>query len=271
MDTNLCMISERGYDTKGGKYWHRDPSKMINRTEITRFPHAVLEIKLELKGGNLVPPRWVTDLQNSGMLYEVHKFSKYIHGCSVLLPEDVRCVPYWVDDVSVRDSILASGGGRILIRADLSDDEKSKMKNAGAGPGANQEYDRLLPFGDMELDRRKTATGKSPTSSAGAAVGKIQTALKQGRKRDTPGVNFYNADDEEIGDEEEDDGCCSWIFPFCSNQNSYHLSVVAPTSMQKIEPKVYFANERTVSRSVSVLLSECSAYMYPVYFRRIAE
>ena len=71
------MISERGYDT--GKYWHRDPSKMINRTEITRFPHAVLEIKLELKGGNLVPPRWVTDLQqNSGMLYEVHKFSKYI-------------------------------------------------------------------------------------------------------------------------------------------------------------------------------------------------
>ena len=255
------MISERGYDTKGGKYWHRDPSKMINRTEITRFPHAVLEIKLELKGGNLVPPRWVTDLQNSsGMLYEVHKFSKYIHGCSVLLPEDVRCVPYWMDDVSVRDSILASGGGRILIRADLSDDEKSKMKNAGAGPGANQEYGRLLPLGDIELDRSKTATGKSPTSSAGAAVGKIQTALKQGRKKDTPGVNFYNADDEEIGDEEEDDGCCSWIFPFCSNQNSYHLSVVAPTSMQKIEPKVYFANERTVSRSVSVLLSECSAY-----------
>mmetsp|Transcript_247 Transcript_247/g.659 ORF Transcript_247/g.659 Transcript_247/m.659 type:complete len:403 (+) Transcript_247:1183-2391(+) len=243
LDTNLCMISERGYDTKGGKYWRRDPSKMINHTEITRFPHAILEIKLELKGGNLVPPRWVTDLQNSGMLYEVHKFSKYIHGCSVLLPEDVRCVPYWVDDVSVRDSIIASGGGRILIRTDLSDGEKSKMNNAGAGPGANQAYGHLLPFGDVEHDRSKTAMGRSATSAA-AAMDKIQTASKQGQKKGTPGVNFYDADDEEIGDEGED-GCCSWIFPFCSNQNSYHLSDVAPTSMQQIEPKVFFANERT--------------------------
>ena len=238
LDTNLCMISERGYDTRGGKCWHRDPSKMINHTEITRFPHAVLEIKLELKGGNLVPPRWVTDLQNSGMLYEVHKFSKYIHGCAVLLSEDVRCVPYWVDDVSVRDSIVASGGGRILVRTDLSDD-KMNLNNSDAGADAN-----LLPFGDVDQDQSKTATDRTATSAA-AAMGKIQTASKQAQKK----VNFYNADDDEelAGDDGEDDGCCSWIFPFCSNQNSYHLSVVAPTSMQKIEPKVFFANERTVS------------------------
>ena len=237
LDTNLCMISERGYDTRGGKRWHRDPSKMINHTEITRFPHAVLEIKLELKDGNLVPPRWVTDLQNSGMLYEVHKFSKYIHGCSVLLPEDVRCVPYWVDDVSVRDSIIASGGGRILIQ---TGDDKANVNATGAGTGANQEYDKLLPFGDADNDRSKTATGRRA-----AAAGKMQAASKQQQKK----VNFYSADEDEemVGDDGEDDGCCSWIFPFCSNQNSYHMSVVPPTSMQKLEPKVFFANERTVS------------------------
>ena len=260
LDTNLCMISERGYDTRGGKRWHRDPSKMINHTEITRFPHAVLEIKLELKDGNLVPPRWVTDLQNSGMLYEVHKFSKYIHGCSVLLPEDVRCVPYWVDDVSVRDSIIASGGGRILIQ---TGDDKANVNATSTGPDANHEYDKLLPFGDVDNDRSKTATDRRA-----AAAGKMQTASKQNQKK----VNFYSADDDEemAGDDTEDDGCCSWIFPFCSNQNSYHMSVVPPTSMQKLEPKVFFANERTVSnRCWTCLTSSHVHFRFANEFLRI--
>ena len=49
LDTNLCMISERGYDLKNMTVWHRDPSATIAHNEITRFPHAVLEVKLELK------------------------------------------------------------------------------------------------------------------------------------------------------------------------------------------------------------------------------
>jgi SPX domain protein involved in polyphosphate accumulation len=40
------------------------------------------------------------------MLHEVHKFSKFIHGCAALLSEDVQAVPYWVDDASVRQSML---------------------------------------------------------------------------------------------------------------------------------------------------------------------
>ena len=127
LDTNLCMISERGYDLKDMKVWHRDPSWLLQPTDITRFPHAVLEIKLELKGGNMTPPQWVIDLQNSGLLYECHKYSKYCHGCAVLLPEDVRSVPYWVDDISLRESIIVSGGSRILADSDV-----------GVGPGANQ-------------------------------------------------------------------------------------------------------------------------------------
>ena len=33
-----------------------------------------------------------------------------------------------------------------------------------------------------------------------------------------------------------------WLFPFCSG---YNEDVLAPTSVQKVEPKVFFANERT--------------------------
>lgn len=130
--------------------WFRDPSKPVPRNEITRFPHAVLEVKLQLTvrffggwdvyylgrellvyccflcsrvGGvrvyvsyiptcesgltQLAPllayppppppntqqdeaakPQWVIDLLNSGIPREVHKFSKFIHGCAVLLSEE---------------------------------------------------------------------------------------------------------------------------------------------------------------------------------------
>lgn len=228
LDTNLCMISERGYDLQDMKVWHRDPSWVLQPNEITRFPHAVLEVKLQLTGGAMTPPSWVTELQNSGLLYECHKYSKYVHGCSVLLPEDVRSVPYWVDDASLRESIVASGGRRIL-----ADEEEAH------GPGANQVYSHLLPFGDTVNDRTQTAVGRT-ASSAMASKGLIGAKAGKGG----PGLfnDVYSAEDD---DDTDADNCCSWMFPFCSRNNHYAMAVVAPTSIQKIEPKVFFANERT--------------------------
>jgi uncharacterized membrane protein YidH (DUF202 family) len=239
LDTNLCMISERGYDLGNMHNWHRKPSEVLAPSEITRFPHAILEIKLELKGNNLTPPKWVTDLQNSGMLYEVHKFSKFIHGCAVLLPEDVRSVPYWVDDASIRDSIIASEGQRILVDEEV-----------GVGSGANQIYNHLLPFGDTHEHRKDTAVGRTSNSKV-VSQGHIHP-----EEVGNYGVNFYTEDDVEVGDGEllhgaigdeccAEDTCLGWAFPFCSRQNMWTETVVAPTSVQKIEPKTFFANERT--------------------------
>lgn len=116
LDTNLCMISERTEETSSAKRWFRDPKKAVPLEEITRFPHAVLEVKLQLLGEDATPP-WVTELINSGMLMEVHKFSKFIHGCAVLLPEEVRAVPYWIDDVSLAQSIRQSGAEELLTKS----------------------------------------------------------------------------------------------------------------------------------------------------------
>jgi SPX domain protein involved in polyphosphate accumulation len=110
LDMNLCMIKENPEDgptcAATGR-WYRDPELPIGRTEITRFPHAVLEVKLSLKEGQ-TSPEWVQELLDSGYLTEVHKFSKFIHGTATLFPEMVRAVPYWVDDESVRASMIAS-------------------------------------------------------------------------------------------------------------------------------------------------------------------
>eukprot|EP00887_Chlorella_sp_A99_P007158 scaffold2.g7158.t1 len=109
--TNVAMIRENPEDAPsclGAGRWYRDPSLPIHRTEITRFPHAVLEIKLALPDGEQAPPEWVTELVDSGLLTEVHKFSKFIHGTATLFPDMVQAVPYWVDDESVRASMLMS-------------------------------------------------------------------------------------------------------------------------------------------------------------------
>jgi VTC domain/Domain of unknown function (DUF202) len=235
LDTNLCMISERGYNLDNMKVWHRDKSWVLAKNELHRFPHAVLEIKLEVTGGDLTPPKWVTELQNSGMLYECHKFSKFVHGCAVLLPEDVQSVPYWVDDVSLRQSIIESDGMRVLA-----------AQAVGVGPGANELYDHLLPFGTTVDNRLETAVGRTSADIAAShgLTGEKAPLLEESNY----GTNFYNLDEElAVTDEEDDDEemLCGWNFPFCSGYNNTSYELLAPTSVQKIEPKVFFANERT--------------------------
>lgn len=237
LDTNLCMISERGYDLQDMKVWHRDKSWVLEKNEIHRFPHAVLEIKLEMRPENMAPPKWVTDLQNSGMLYECHKYSKFVHGCATLLPDDVQAVPYWMDDVSLRQSIIDSGAQRILAE-----------ESVGAGPGANQIYDHLLPFGTTVDDKLHTAVGRTSADKA-ASQGLVGDKAP---RLDDPnyGVNFYSGDDDvgdlDMLDDEEGDNICGWPFSFCSRSNNYSAyELLAPTSIQKIEPKIFFANERT--------------------------
>ena len=127
LDTNLCMIKERVEEVEKGKRWYRDPHADIPLQQITRFPHAILEVKLQLENEEMTPS-WVAELIQSGMLSEVHKFSKFIHGSAVLLTEDVQQAPYWVDDVTLTRSIEASNS------------ELLKSKS-----GATQIYDHLLP------------------------------------------------------------------------------------------------------------------------------
>lgn len=123
LDTNLCMIKENpeGHPSCAiAGRWYRDPTLPIHRTEITRFPHAILEIKLALPEGQQAP-EWVRDLMDSGLITEVHKSSKFIHGTAVLFPDMVQAVPYWIDDESIRASILASAAEARQIAANARD------------------------------------------------------------------------------------------------------------------------------------------------------
>lgn len=112
LDTELVFIREDIWDTerpcRDPNSWHRldiDQNKLeypfptINKGEISRFPFAVLEIKVKedivKKGG----PQWVQDLMNSHLLYRAPGFSKFVHGIAALFFDSVNTLPFWLNQV----------------------------------------------------------------------------------------------------------------------------------------------------------------------------
>ena len=78
-------------------------ARLARVCQVTQFPHAVLEVKLQLASGT-EQPGWVSDLISSGYLREMPKFSKFVHGTACLnrthramgarvVP--VSALPYW--------------------------------------------------------------------------------------------------------------------------------------------------------------------------------
>jgi hypothetical protein len=153
------------------------------------------------------------------MLMEVHKFSKFIHGCAVLLPEEVRAVPYWIDDISLAQSIRQSGAEDLLDKS-----------------GEAVHFSQLLPHdagGNIKAPRTIQSTGEGPPR-----------ILPEGTEINPAASYRFNMGEdccEKIG--------CDFASPFESMTNA-----------QKMEPKVYFANERTFISwlSMAVNLSSIS-------------
>jgi len=91
LDTELCMAIEA---CSSDEWKRRGP--LANRAQVTQFPHAVLEVKLQLASGT-AQPEWVTELLKSGYLREMPKFSKFVHGTAFLHRHSgrVKELPYW--------------------------------------------------------------------------------------------------------------------------------------------------------------------------------
>lgn len=109
LDTELCMIKECTDNdfknpTKTLNSWRRSdidveyPYLSLPKTEIVRFPHAILEVKTQSL--DETKPKWIEDLINGPLVEHVHKFSKYLHGCAVLYPH-IKDIPYWLPQLEV--------------------------------------------------------------------------------------------------------------------------------------------------------------------------
>lgn len=206
LDSNLTMIAENpkvGPDCATEKRWYRNPNVVLPPTDITQFPHAVLEVKLSLKEGQDAP-KWVSDLIESGLCVQVHKFSKFIHGCATLLPDQVQAFPYWIDDLSIRPSILRSQP--IKQRRSVVSAPKSSNNHARVPIQLMERKRSMIGFADAD-----------DTTSLMASVDPLTSELME-KPRKTP---------------------------------------------MKIEPKVFFSNERTLLAwlHISITIGSLSAVL----------
>lgn len=240
LDTNLCMIMERTEDVVSGSRWYRDPDSVVPHNEITRFPHAVLEVKLQLKDANSTP-EWVTELIDSGMLMQVHKFSKFIHGCATLMPEDVQALPYWIDDPTLKESIIESGAARILETS----------------TGANEHYSHLIPHNSA--GQAKVAIPRSPAigqSSVRRQATKGVAAVQQSYGS-IGGSHPQNWDSDYSPPDEDMKATC--LPSFCWEW-AHEVDDAMRVTPQKVEPKLFLANERTFMKwlHMAVIMSSAS-------------
>lgn len=184
----------------------------------------------------------------------MHKFSKYIHGCAVLMTDDVRAVPYWIDDATLRASIEYAAGGRL----------------PGNGPAfaddANAQYDHLLPNKARGPDGDPSGAGTGGAGEAGAVRPKrawmpnsgSRTALEDGE------LEFQYDDDQQpdgyfgagaapaaaaafaAGKPRAGDRtCCGGWLACLAGLGSSKGALDAVLPPQRVEPKLLFAAERT--------------------------
>lgn len=122
LDTDLAFIREDALDPdrpcRDPDDWHRSdidqhrmeyPFSSIKKGEISRFPHAVLEIKIK-ESKYTQNNTWLNDLMNSHLVKEEKRFSKFVHGVAELFEDYVNNFPFWLSDLETdirRDPVTA--------------------------------------------------------------------------------------------------------------------------------------------------------------------
>ena len=119
LDTELTMTREDNLDgrQRSGKDWRRTdigidwPFNQLPDDDITRFPYAVLEVKLQTAAGQ-EPPQWIRDLISSHIVEAVPKFSKFIHGTATMFPTRIDLLPFWMPqmDTDIRKPVTHKFG-----------------------------------------------------------------------------------------------------------------------------------------------------------------
>ncbi|CAO3658456.1 unnamed protein product [Umbelopsis vinacea] len=104
---NLTFIREDHLDgriRRQSDNWRRTdigidyPFPYVAELDILRFPYAVLETKIQTHLGQ-EPPQWLTRLLDSHLVHEVPRFSKYLHGASHFFKDELPLLPWWLSEV----------------------------------------------------------------------------------------------------------------------------------------------------------------------------
>ncbi|KAI5457987.1 VTC domain-containing protein [Mariannaea sp. PMI_226] len=258
IDTNVAFIREDTLDQerpcRDPNEWHRldiddsemtYPFKKMNQSEVTRFPYALLEIKLK-EDGLQKRPSWIEDLMTSHLVHPTPRFSKFIHGVASLFEDYVNSLPFWLSDLETdirkdpqkvfeqEEQRRAQRAEDVMAVGSLIGARSSSYKPAQSSP-VSKSYladrmskdsisNRISLLGNGEEEGQSSS--QQGTTESGRAYGTLSSVM--------PGFSLSK---------------------YSRAKRASHATlpegVVEPTEWiknageLKVEPKVWLANERT--------------------------
>lgn len=293
IDTNIAFIREDTLDRdrpcRDPAEWHRRdidngnmsyPFKNINQSEVSRFPYALLEIKLKEEGGRK-RPRWVEDLMVSHLVHAAPRFSKFVHGVASLFEDYVNNLPLWLSDLEtdIRKDPQMAHDAEEQRKAQQAEDAMVVGSFLGGGAAAAA----------AKMGSYKPATsspvGKSYLSERAAREAREARASAPPTSVSRPGEE----DTEDSSTQQRSYGTLSSVFPGFSlsrysrakrQREQLPPGVTKPEVWLKnagplqVEPKVWLANERTFLKwqHICVLLGSLAISLYTAAGKnRVAE
>ncbi|RIA98427.1 VTC domain-containing protein [Glomus cerebriforme] len=236
LDTELSMIREDNFENnprlRSGDNWRRMDigidypfSKLLDE-EIERFPYAVLEVKLQTQLGQ-EPPEWVQELVQSHLVEAVPKFSKFCHGVATLMENRrIQLLPFWLPQMDI--DIRKPPSNFRLQRPSASN--PTTPANESGNPFSEIEDDNIEIYVDDQENDDEDASERSPllAHSSGSASSSQNVQL-----RGAPHISSLEELEEYL----------TAITPAGKVPKTYNGKRIAVPV--RIEPKVFFANERT--------------------------
>lgn len=273
IDTDVAFIREDALDEdrpcRDPKDWHRSdidrlgvkyPFSEVRQGEISRFPHALLEIKVK-DGSSKRTYEWISDFMSSHLLNEAPRFSKFVHGVASLFEDHINSFPFWLSDLETD------------IRKDpeaaFQEEQEKKAKQA-------EDQVAVGSFLGKSGSPFKAAVG-SPAGKATIDLGK-----RKSKSAFDDVAEEADSDDEAAQAAESTLKIFSGLLsrtPFSISkyaQAHRHESVQLPPGVREpgklikdmnpvqVEPKVWLANQRTFIKwqHISVLLASLSLGLY---------
>ncbi|KAI1007475.1 Vacuolar transporter chaperone 4 [Podosphaera aphanis] len=257
IDTNLVFIREdcldQGRPCRNPDNWHRldvDNARMsypfsdLNQGEINRFPYAQLEIKVK-DDGSKKSPQWVEDLMASHLVHKTPRFSKFVHGIAVSFEDHVNNLPFWLSDLEV----------------DIRKDPQVAFEEEEQRKAIDAENDQVV--GSLLGTSKRAPMSYKANIAANLSKSYIQGSIPTEERVHRPGMSRSKS--KNFLDESKTKSIRGYqtmisLFPSFSNSRyaqARRRSVVLPPGVTKpellikdsgpvhIEPKVWFANERT--------------------------
>ncbi|KAK6527871.1 Phosphate metabolism transcription protein [Arthrobotrys megalospora] len=278
LDTDLVFIKEDALNsqrpTRPIDDWHRHdiddrkleyPFSSLPKDEVSKFPFALLEIKI-LDSLNDRSREWVSDLMTSHLVYDAPRFSKFVHGISVLFEDNVNSFPFWLGNLD-KD-----------IRKDPKDawqQEQNRLKSDEFAVGsfamglsplrgspfrASIAHEAIRPTESTKPRRLSTGVLKKPTLEIAQPL--KQPVIAEDREEQDGG----SPSSSRIG------GSLTWGATKQRRRSSVKLppGVTKPSSYIKdsgplqVEAKVWLANQRTFIKwqHICVLLATLSLALY---------